>query len=69
MIDWETSIGDVFDDLSMRKTVNFIITADHSMKRDLASCRECGKPMGTVIAVDHDNIDFECLECSVDIVT
>ena len=69
-IDWETDISDVFDELSTRNTVNFIITADHNiMTRDLASCSQCGKFIGTVIAVDHDNIDFECLECSKDVVT
>ena len=64
MIDWETSIADVFEDLSTRETVNFIITADHSMmEKEQMLCRECGRMLGFVITSNLDNVDFECGEC------
>ena len=63
MIDWETNIADVFEDLSTRKTVNFIITADHSMEKEPMHCRECGCSLGFVITNNLDMVDFECEGC------
>lgn len=63
MIDWETNIGDVFDELSTRDTVNFIITADHNMSREKMNCRECGCSLGFVITHNLDMVDFECEGC------
>lgn len=64
-IDWETNIADVFDELSTRETVNFIITADHSLvEKEVMSCRGCGKILGFVITNNMEMVDFECEGCS-----
>ncbi len=63
-IDWEANIADVFEDLSTRKTVNFIITAEHNLvEKEQMLCRECGHFLGFVITNNMDMVDFECEEC------